>query len=268
MRPGTTGRGDRDATGWTSPSAANIRILQDTDAHAAATASSIASVVQRAIALRGRAVVCFTGGGTIRRVYGQLADARLQWRRQIAWADVHAFWGDERHVSIGHPDSNAGMTRRALLSHVPVPAEHVHPVAGDRSDAEVAAREYERILPPMFDLMLLGLGADAHIASIFPGSALLDGRKTAHEGEGSRVRGVWVSHLNAWRITLTPAEVVNARTIIVPASGVEKATAVQGALEAPTDVRRWPAQLLRSAGNRVEWILDAAAAGLLTGRRQ
>ena len=83
--------------------------------------------------------------------------------------------------------------------------------------------------------------------------------------EGSRVQAVWARHLNAWRITLTPAEVLNAREILVLAVGAGKATAVHAALEAPVDVTRWPAQLLRAAGDRVEWIVDAAAARLLVG---
>ena len=159
------------------------------------------------------------------------------------------------------------MTHRSLLAHVQVPSIQVHPVRGDLPDAAEAAREYEGILPATFDVMLLGLGADAHIASIFPGSSLLDSERDVRGLEGSRVRALWVHHLNAWRITLTPAEVLNARAILVLASGAEKATAVHAALDAPTDVTRWPAQLLRAAGDRVEWIIDAAAARSLAAPR-
>jgi 6-phosphogluconolactonase len=252
------------AAGQTAPI---VRVVGDASAHAEATAARVVSVVQRACARRGSAAVCFTGGHTARDVYERLADGQSRRRHQIEWAAVHAFWGDERHVSTDDPASNAGMTQRALLAHVPIPDEHVHPLRGDLLDAEAAAREYERILPSTFDLMLLGLGADAHIASLFPGSALLDGGTNAHEIENRRVRAVWVQDLSAWRLTLTPAEVLNARTIIVLAAGAEKARAVQCALEAPTDITRWPAQLLRAAGDRVEWVLDTAAAGLLTARR-
>jgi len=193
-------------------------------------------------------------------VYHQLADSRLDWRTQIAWARVHAFWGDERHVPSQHVDSNAGMTQRALLDHVPIPSEHIHPMRGELPDPAVAARSYERDLPATFDVTLLGLGADAHVASIFSGSSLLDGENDVSGIEGSRVQAVWAWHLNVWRITLTPAEVLNTRAILVLAVGASKATAVHAALEAPVDVTRWPAQLLRAAGDRVEWILDAAAA--------
>ena len=78
--------------------------------------------------------------------------------------------------------------------------------------------------------------------------------------EDARVAAVWVTHLNAWRITLTPPTLLDARAILMLASGDEKAKAVHAALDAQMDVVRWPAQFLRAAGDRVEWIIDAAAA--------
>lgn len=242
-----------------------LTVLTDREAHAAVAAQRLASAIQRSCALRGSATVCFTGGRAARDLYHQLADTQLDWRTQIAWARVHAFWGDERHVPAQHVDSNAGMTRRALLDHMPIPSEQIHSMRGELTDPAVAARKYERDLPATFDVTLLGLGADAHVASIFPGSSLLDGERDVSGLEGSRVQAVWARHLNAWRITLTPAEVLNAREILVLAAGAGKATAVHAALEAPVDVTRWPAQLLRAAGDRVEWIVDAAAARLLVG---
>jgi 6-phosphogluconolactonase len=76
-----------------------------------------------------------------------------------------------------------------------------------------------------------------------------------------RVAAVWVPHLNAWRITLTPDAILDSRAIVVLVSGANKADAVHAALEAPLDVKKYPAQLLRAAGDRVEWLLDPAAAG-------
>ena len=259
-RGGGDSRRELASLGRASLTAPIITVLTDQEAHAAVAAERLTSAIQRSCALRGSAAVCLTGGRTIRDVYHQLADKQLGWRKQIAWARVHAFWSDERHVPSQHVDSNAGMAQCALLDHVPIPSEHIHPMRGDLPDAAVAARRYERHLPARFDVTLLGLGADAHVASIFPGSRLLDGGRDVSTLEGSRVQAVWAHHLNVWRITLTPAEVLNAREILVLATGVEKATAVHAALEAPFDVSRWPAQLLRAAGDRVEWILDAAAA--------
>jgi 6-phosphogluconolactonase len=101
---------------------------------------------------------------------------------------------------------------------------------------------------------LLGLGTDGHIASIFPGSPLLTHDRV------KRVAAVRVEHLHAWRITLTPSALLDARAIVVLVSGADKDAAVRAALDGPDDVRQWPVQLLRAAGDRVEWFIDSAAA--------
>lgn len=239
---------------------ATITILNDEEAQAAAAAERLTSLVQQSLAMRGRALVCFAGGRTPRRLYERLADARLPWRARIEWTGVHAFWGDERHVPRDHSESNFGMAHRSLLAHVPIPANQVHPMRGELPDAAVAAREYEHVLPVTFDIMLLGLGVDAHTASVFPGSPLLETAGRHGVPVRNRVAAVWVAHLNAWRITLTPPTLLDARAILMLASGDEKAKAVHAALDAQMDVVRWPAQFLRAAGARVEWIIDAAAA--------
>jgi 6-phosphogluconolactonase len=115
-----------------------------------------------------------------------------------------------------------------------------------------------------FDVMLLGLGEDAHIASIFPGSEWLAGTNSGHPFAGRRVAAVWAPHLNAWRITLTPAAIHDSRAIAVLVAGARKANAVHAAIEAPLDVERTPAQLLREVDDVVEWLLDPSAASLLT----
>jgi 6-phosphogluconolactonase len=162
------------------------------------------------------------------------------------------------------------MAKAALLDRVPIPAGQVHRMRGELPDAREAAADYERTLANVvsafrltddvasafrrkdysFDLMLLGLGEDAHIASIFPGSELLMHR-TEH-----RVAAVWASHLNAWRITLTPEAILDSQSIVVLATGHKKAKALQAAINERLNVTTYPAQLLRSAGDRVEWFLD------------
>jgi 6-phosphogluconolactonase len=205
-----------------------------------------------------------------------LGDAVHPWRHRIDWRRLHLFWGDERHVPPEHPDSNYGMAKAALVDRVPVPLSQVHRMRGEIVDAQEGADQYEHTIrralmaagrhDMTFDVMLLGLGEDAHIASIFPGSPLLDKasirgaslvRLAPHE---SLVAAVWAQHLNAWRITLTPAALLDARATVVLVSGASKAGAVRAALQEPEDVRRWPAQLLRAGGDRVEWFMDSAAA--------
>ena len=246
----------------------------DDDAQLAETgARRITTLIELAVAARESAVICLTGGRTPERLYRTLADAREPWRARIDWTRVHVFWGDERHVPPDHPDSNFGLAYRTLLSRVPIPPAQIHRIEGELPDAREAARKYEaEVRDRTFDVELLGVGDDAHIASIFPGSPLLQGRGAGLDGpprgpQGSAphvaaicVAAIWVEHLKTWRITLTPPALLDARAILVNASGPQKADAVRAALTLAEDVTRYPAQMLRSAGDRVEWIIDRAAA--------
>ena len=249
---------------------ATVSILDDEIAAAEAVAERLAASAAQAIADFRNVTVCLTGGRTPERLYQLLADPGRPWRAHVDWPHVHLFWGDERHVPPDHPDSNYGMAARALIAHVPVPPEQVHRIRGEMPDAHDVATHYEAELrvgfaragrrDGTFDVLLLGLGEDAHIASIFPESPLLEEGDRPH----ARVAAVWAPHLDAWRITLTPPALLDARRIVMLVAGEKKADAVHAALELPTDVRRWPAHLLRQAEDRVEWFLDRAAAGKLS----
>ena len=261
---------------------AQLTVASDDVALARSAADRLTRLIEHATARRGSALVSLTGGNTPRQLYSDLADARQPWRGRIPWSQVHLCWGDERHVPPDHPDSNYGMARAALLDHVSIPADHVHRIRGEMPDARAAAADYEQTLGDAFqsagrndrtfDVMLLGMGEDGHIASIFPGSDLLEpgtrpltGRDDAagRPFTGRRVAAVWAAHLKAWRITLTPDTLLDAAAIVVLVAGVNKAAAVHAALNAPLDVNRCPAQLLRAADDRVEWLLDRSAAALL-----
>jgi 6-phosphogluconolactonase len=264
---------------------AQLTIASDEAQLAELAAERITQLIVQAVTDRGSALVSLAGGTTPRRLYASLADAGQPWRGRIPWPQVHLFWGDERHVPPDHPDSNYGLAEAALLGHVPIPADHVYRIRGEMHDAHAAAADYEHTLervasasppplvnsaapPPLvasafrrkhlFDLMLLGLGADAHIASIFSGSELPDS-----DSGRRRVAAVWAPHLNVWRITLTPETILDSHAIVVLVAGANKADAVYAALEGPLDVKAYPAQLLRTANDRVDWFLDRAAASRL-----
>ncbi len=242
-----------------------LTVASDEGQLAGLAGERVTQLIVQAVADRGTASVALAGGTTPRRLYANLADARHQWRDRIPWAQAHLFWGDERHVPPDHPDSNYGMAKAALLDHVPIPAEHVHRIRGELPDAHEAAADYDLVVSAfsrasLFDVMLLGLGEDAHIASIFPGSELLNVRRPF---TGRRVAAVWAPHLNVWRITVTPGAILDSRTILVLVAGENKAAAVHAAMEGPLDVKTYPAQLLRSGDDRVEWFLDRAAASRL-----
>ena len=269
---------------------AQLTITDNEDALARTAAERITQLIERSIAARGQALVSLTGGSTPRKLYALLADARQPWRERIDWGHLHLFWGDERHVPPDHAESNFGMANEVLVRHVPVPAAQVHRMRGELADAKEAARQYEvelvagfaaaRREDRTFDVMLLGLGEDAHIASIFPGSELLQrrptkGRPTLDQDVGrgltSRQEGgvaaIRAAHLNAWRITLTPGAILDSRDIVMVVAGSGKAEAVRAALEGPLDETRYPAQLLRPAADRVHWIVDRAAAARLAESR-
>ena len=260
---------------------AHLTVANDEGALARLAAERVTQVIERAVARNATAVVSLTGGTTPQRLYSTLADDRQPWRSRIPWSRVELFWGDERHVPPDHPDSNYGMAQAALLNHVPVPVEQVHRIRAEMRDPHQAAADYERTIDAvasalgrttdmtagvgrihLFDLMLLGLGEDSHIASIFPGGELVDADGT-RPGAGRRAAAVWAPHLQAWRITLTPDTLLDSETIVMLVAGANKARAVHAVLRQTRDVPTYPAQLLSAAEDRLEWFVDRAAASRL-----
>jgi 6-phosphogluconolactonase len=214
-------------------------------------------LLDAAIRATSTAIVCLTGGNTPRRLYQLLASEPR--RDRIAWERLQVFWSDERHVPPEHQDSNYRMAREALIMHVPIPASHIHRIRGELPP-EDGARLYEAELTDRFDVTLLGLGEDAHIASLFPDSPAI------HETV-RRVAAPWVSHLDAYRITLTPPALLTSAHILMLVSGAAKARAVAAAFEEPSDPGRFPVHVLRPAGDRVEWFTDRVAAQGLSSPR-
>ncbi|NLC70967.1 MAG: 6-phosphogluconolactonase [Desulfuromonadaceae bacterium] len=138
------------------------------------------------ITAAGRFAMALCGGSTPRRLYQILAEESC--RSRIDWERVFLFWGDERCVAPGHPQSNFRLVKETLLDHIAIPAENVFPMPG-KMRVEEAARQYEKTLRkffgfaemdsglPCFDLILLGMGEDGHSASLFPGSEVLSERR-------------------------------------------------------------------------------------------
>lgn len=233
-------------------------------------AEEFARLATEAVAKRGRFTVALSGGTTPAGMYGVLAsDARL--RGAVPWERTQVFWGDERQVPSEHPESNYRMAREVLLSKVPVPEVNVHRIQGDLSDAPEAARRYEQDMRallglgegelPRFDLVLLGLGADGHTASLFPGTEAL------HEKHHAAIAN-WVDTLRSWRITLTVPAINRARAVMFLVSGEDKAEAVKSVLEKPRSSETLPARLVRPRSGTVLWFMDPAAAKLLAAKRR
>jgi 6-phosphogluconolactonase len=270
---------------------ARLTVVPDKAAMSETAAERITALVEAAVAVPELAAVSLTGGDTPDLLYHVLADEKRRWRRRIDWHRLHVFWGDEREVPPDHPESNYGLAYRLLLQYVDVPEAQVHRMRGELP-ASNAGRLYDAVLRarrdqtvgPLFDVMLLGIGSNAHIASIFPDSPLLAGHEappcTSEDPSdldgvgrpytGRQIRlaaGIAVPELSQWRITMTPKALLDSAHIIMIASGASKAGAIAAAIEGPADVEKYPAQLLREAGDRVEWIIDSAAAARLRAAR-
>jgi 6-phosphogluconolactonase len=225
---------------------------------ARAGAERFAEAAREAVAARGRFAAALAGGSTPRTLYALLEEEPL--RSAVPWEGVHLFWGDERCVPPGHPRSNYRMAREALLSRVPLPEANVHRVPGELPPGE-AAEAYESTLrgffggAPRFDLVHLGVGKDAHTASLFPFAPAL--RERAR-------RAVTTLHPSGeWRVTLTPPVLGSARRVEVLLTGEGKAGVARTVICGALDPFRLPAQLVRPQGGEVVWILDRAAAGRL-----
>ncbi len=245
-----------------------VRVFDGVSELMRATADEIALAARQAVDDRGRFTWALAGGSTPRTVYQLLASDF--YRERMPWSAIHFFWGDERHVPPDHPDSNFRMARKAMLDHVPVPAENVHRIRAEEPDAQRAAAEYEATLRsffslspgkaqgewPRFDLILLGLGKDGHTASLFPGGDAVRERERL-------VVAPWVEAQKTFRITLTAPVLNHARRTMFLVSGEEKAEALHAVLEGAREPERYPAQIVE--GNRL-WMVDRAAAHRLDNR--
>jgi 6-phosphogluconolactonase len=271
---------------------ARVVVVRDAPAIAREAAASICDALATAIAERGEAHVVLTGGSSAAALHVELAGS---WREAIDWTRVHLWWGDERFVPLDHPDSNAGAAYALLLriaarsatsgtgdvatdvragvtDALPVPAGNVHPVPVDEALARAggagwAAARYEetvvRLVPatadgrPAFDVVLLGIGTDGHILSVFPGSAAL-------QPDAPLVLPIPApEHIapHVDRVTFRPSILADARRIVVMVPGSGKAAIVHDVLAAEGDPSRWPARL--AATGRAVWLLDEeSAAGL------
>lgn len=236
-----------------------LSIWPDRAALMEAAARHVIQVGARAIERRRQFSWVLSGGSTPRALYGLLADERM--RHALDWTRVSFFWGDERCVGPAHPDSNFRMARETLLDALRLRPEQVHRLRGEDDPAQAAAAyeaELRAALPgvvgPAFDLILLGMGADGHTASLFPGSLAL--------AETERWVVPTCAPSGAWRLTLTLPAINAAAHVTFVVAGADKAARVHEVLTAPE--RELPAARVRPGRGELQWMLDAKAAGGLS----
>ena len=250
------------------PGTPDLQVFPSVDALATRAADLFAQAARDAIAARGRFAVALTGGSSPEGTYRRLAQAPFL--AQIDWANVFVFLGDERFVPYGDERSNYGMCRDLLLDHVPLAPEQVFPIPTGTTTPEGAAAEYAQTLarvfdrpadgpPPALDLILLGMGDDGHCASLFPGMPTLHvtDRWVVSSPPGTLPPPVG-------RITCTFPVLNAARQVVFLVNGEKKAAAVRDIFEGGVGVDQHPAGGVRPTNGTLTWLLDEAAANLLT----
>jgi 6-phosphogluconolactonase len=218
------------------------------------------SIAAQAVAERGSFSVALSGGNTPRGLYELLASA--PYRDRIDWSKTHVFWGDERRVAPDDEQSNYRMAFESLLQHVPIPESQIHPIDGlglssaivrDYDDALWKHFRFDRKDWPRFDLVLLGMGEDGHVASVFPGTR-------AVSDLSSRVIIITIPKLNAERVTLSLPVINHARHILIMVAGESKAAALKEVLYGEARPSTYPAQAVSPVDGELVWLVDQAAA--------
>jgi 6-phosphogluconolactonase len=243
---------------------AEIKILADAGAVSQAAAREFSRLARESISAKGEFSVALAGGSTPRAAYQLLAKEG----QELPWEKIQVFFGDERAVPPDHADSNYGMARDTLLSHVPIPARNVHRMKGE-VEAAAAAEQYEGVVRrhfglgngemPRFDLIMLGMGDDGHTASLFPGSQALE--ETAR-----LVTANWVEKFQQFRLTFTFPVLNNASEVMFLIAGPTKAKVIGEIFREPAPRGRYPVQNVMPTAGRLLWLLDRAAAQLLGSR--
>ncbi len=232
---------------------------------ATAAAQLFADAATRAVAARGLARIAISGGSTPKAMFALLADPAHPFLTTIPWSHLYLYWVDERCVPPTDAESNYRMTNEALLSKVPLPADHIFRMEGEL-DPEVAAARYESTIrnsfklegaeTPTFDLILLGMGDDGHTASLFPNT----------DGLENITHIVIANHVpqkDTWRITLTAPVIDQGREVAFLIEGPAKTQVLHDVFLGPYNYRIYPSQLIRPASGTLTLLLDSVAAAKL-----
>ncbi len=230
-----------------------VEVLPDKAALIARSLEVVLDQIQGAIQERGRCTIALAGGSTPKPLYEAIATQNLPWDK------IHVFWGDERYVSPEHPDSNQGMARRAWLDQVAFPAVNIHPMPTDGTTPAADAQKHEAQLHeffgtkagefPSLDIILLGIGDDAHTASLFPQTEALQVQNqlvTVGNKDGQP------------RITFTAPLINHARCVIFLVAGANKQPALAQIFASAADALTYPARLIQPQGE-LWWLLDKSA---------
>ncbi|CAM4027099.1 6-phosphogluconolactonase [Pedobacter westerhofensis] len=223
-------------------------------------AEYVITIGEKAIAENGCFNFVLTGGNSPKDLYTMLA---MDYREKLDWTKVYFFMGDERNVPPGHESYNGLMARKSIIDPLNIAADHVFFV--DTTQApEKAAIEYAKEISThfkgadlSFDLILLGMGDDAHTASLFPGTEVLGNKDVT-------VDSVFVEKLDTYRITFTAPLINKAKNVAFLVFGEAKAEAIKHVIEDQTkNTQLYPSQLIDPIDGSLTFFLDSEAAKLL-----
>ncbi|MBN2137359.1 MAG: 6-phosphogluconolactonase [Sedimentisphaerales bacterium] len=239
----------------------NIEIVSDAEGIARRCVDVFVDDAKTAIETKGVFNVAVSGGRTPRRFFELLGCVPES--KALPWDRIHIFWVDERYVPPDSEWSNFKLAAETFLDKVGVPDSNIHPIPTEFGDFSVAARSYENTIRrvfgiiedriPRFDLIVLGMGADGHIASLFPDCyACLDASDLACV--------VYLMDEKHDRITLTYPVIRAASHVTVLVSGKEKSKILKEVFTSEPDDVRYPVHMLWPILDRVTWLVDTDAA--------
>lgn len=243
---------------------AQVQVFDKAAELSRSAAAYIHRIAERAVEERSSFKIALSGGQTPLPVYEQLTRQPYSW--EMPWRKTQFFWGDERLVPPDDPGSNYKQAWDHMLQHLGTDANQIHRIRGELP-SEDAVEAYRRELAihadsglawPRFDLVLLGLGANGHTASLFPGPI--------PKGESrSPVMATLADDPDrpAKRVTLTPMAINSALNVLFLVTGEEKSAAVAAVLQGERDASKWPAQRINPEPRELLWYIDAAASQAL-----
>jgi 6-phosphogluconolactonase len=247
----------------------NTQIVANAEALARRCLELFVSSVEQAVKEKNVFHLAISGGKSPQRFFELLGTE--QKALSLPWDKIHLFWVDERYVPRDSQYSNYKLAADTFLTKVPIPQENIHPISTDFEDFDSAARQYEKTLRgvfhiksgqlPRFDLIILGMGSDGHTGSLFPNTNASFDTKDLACVVYLLDQKLPDEMLN--RITLTHPVICAASQIAVLVSGAEKARTLKEVLTGPPDEIRYPIHILWPVLDKVLWLIDSPAAGLI-----
>lgn len=239
----------------------DVRIFTSPEIMADSLAEEFYRHVLKQFSTRNKLYIALSGGNTPMLFFERLSNFNQQKKNKIDWKNLHFFWGDERCVDSGSPDSNFGNAHRVLFSQIDIPEENVHRINGEADPEEEALRYADHLLHnvpvkggiPIFDWVFLGIGDDGHTASIFPDQmALMTSEKicavATHNETGQK------------RITLTGTVINHAKRVTFMATGSDKQAVISAIHNREAAAKKLPASKIAPQHGTLDWYLDSEAA--------